>query len=504
MTTSSSNNISGNRLESLPPLQNFSKIVPISIALIILGGVGLWVASQGVKTWRARKASTQASATSFALTIRRLLFERLSNLWNARKRPPPQDSSSSLNIQGEFSQEENLLSKKTTPSALDATASSHESKDQLEKSLDLTPSAQQPLTSSSDLTSSPHAELPVSTLSVSTPVAPSSISIEPFPLKPIAVSPPIAPMPKTTYEVPFYLTTIDGGYIGDPSKFVKAYPKFLDLKMEDGSLLPLDPHDFLVPISVFYESCPPDVARFPDPFYVPYNFLKDKQDEGTFTLKYKDSTFLCTVNQYAHHDTRMNHPFKKILSLITTYVQRNHQIENPLYGSAYDPTWFYQLGNQGSIFKINHSHSKLEERPSTEFRTKNNPIFARGTVRLQNGQCTFTCLMSLINPENVDIILNDTFLMLYARAKVSSWSSQIPSGALVHENLNPHFCLNEREWIFGISWDERPEFNQFELVQLKEKILQGTIRCQSGGLIFSFPLLESSPDKILFETTIRK
>jgi hypothetical protein len=106
----------------------------------------------------------------------------------------------------------------------------------------------------------------------------------------------------------------------------------------------------------------------------------------------------------------------------------------------------------------------------------------------------------MIGPEDVDIILNDTFLMLYARVKISSFPNQIPPDALVLENLNPPSYLDEREWIFCISWDEHPEFNQFELVQLKEKILQGAIRCPSGGLIFSFPLLESSPDKILFET----
>lgn len=554
MTTSSSN-ISGKRLESPPPLQNFSKILPISVALIILGGFGLWVASQGIKTWKAKKASTQALAASFALTIGRLIFERLSNLWNARKQPPPQDPSSSLNIQRkpsrtenlastisantsiknplladatqpplkpmavssspntllEFSQAENLTSKKDTLSA-----PSRESKDQLEKNSDLIPSEQQPLTSSSDLTSFPHTEPLACAMSVSAPVeSPSSINSEQFPLKPITVSPLTMPAPKTSYEVPFYVTNISGGYIGDPSKFVEASPEFLDLTMEDGSSLPLDPHDFLVPISVFYKSCPRDVDRFPNPFYIPYNFLKDKENESTFTLIYKDNTFICTVNQYANHNTKMHRPFKDILFYIETYVKHCHQIGSPLYSPLYhpqynpsfqdacDPTWFYQLGNQGSIFKMNHSRSQLEERLSNEFRAKNNPQIARGKVRLEKGRCTFTCLMSLINPENVDIILNDTFLILYARGKESSWLSQIPSDAIVHENLNPPSCLNEREWIFGISWDERPEFNQFELAQLKEKILQGTIRCPPGSLIFSFPLLESSPDKILYETIAR-
>jgi hypothetical protein len=534
----SSSNISGKRLEFLLPLQKFSKAVPISIALIIIGGFGLWVASQNVKAWGAKKTSLQASAASLTLAIRRAVFElfcsfkRLSDLWDARKQPPSQDLSSSLNTQLEFLQTGNLTSKEATLSAVDLITStfSPESKDQpeilygddacslpkpLEKNasfIETPPEAAssefltpQPLaTSSSYLTSFSQTEFPDSTVPVSTLIKnPTSVDIDQLSVKPATVSPLVVSSSKTTYKVPFYLTTVDGGYIGNPSRFVKAYPKFLNLKMEDGSPLTLDSHDFLAPISVSYESCPVDVARFPNPLYIPYNFLKDKQDGDTFTLKYKDITFLCTVNQYAHHDTEMHDSFKKILSLITAYVKSNHQIEEPLYGRAHDPTWFYQLGNQGSIFKMNHSRSQLEERPSTEFRTKNNPIFPRGTVLLQNGRCIFTCFMPLISPENVDIILNDTLLMFYARIKMSSLPNQIPSDALVNAKLNPPSSMNEGEWFFGISWNERPEFKQFELVQLKEKILQGVIHCQSGRLIFSFPLLESSPDRILFETMAR-
>jgi hypothetical protein len=482
-------NVSGIRSEPNPPPNYLFNLKPL--ALTALGALSLWVAAIGCRDWGAYRGWWTAKSVSH-LTYRSSLLmttlgtaiglycfiKGLADLWQKNQPPKSLPSDRPQNTQ--------LENQNSVPTDRTASPGRQQSQELLNQD---TTTQNEPVPA---ILEHPNQEPGPAVTDFAGVLTTSLNNIE---STVVSASSQIITTTPTYYKVPFYVTTIDGSYIGDPARFIDAYPAFKNLTLEDGSPLLLESQDFVVPISFYYDSCPPDVTRLPNPLYLPYNFLKDK---ATFSLKYKDITLVCTVDQLGAHDKRMRHEFQEILSLVATYVKQNHQVENPLFGAEHDSTWFYKLGNQGSIFKI--TDKRLEERPSSEFRPKTDPKFAPGKVFLQDGQCYFSCSMPLIRAENVDIILNDTFLMIYARSQINPFPSlSIPAGALVNENT-----MKDRqgtyEWVFAMSWDQRPEFEQESVATLKEKILEGTLICQSGMLLFSFQLLESSPTKMLFKT----
>ena len=327
----------------------------------------------------------------------------------------------------------------------------------------------------------------------------------------ISSSPPLAPVEKspTFYETAFIGITTSGGgfggYIGDPSICRSFCPALTKFTLEDGTLIPLDPQDILIQFSLFNQFSLLLPKQIRSTLYLPYKFLRDKQENAPFRLKYNGISLEFAIDQLKHPDKHMRKPFQDMLASTVKNIKEKNQIENPLFGVKYDPTWFYKLGNNGHIYKSvkTDNHWVLQQRSASDFRPKADPKFAAGTVVINKTHCTYTCSMPMIQLEDIDIIHNDTFLIIYDRTKLQDFPcSNIKNAPLVHSNTcdedtTKALQTGEREWIFAMSWDHHPELSQLK----KEQLLEGTLSYTKGILQFTFPLLKPAAERILFSTT---
>jgi hypothetical protein len=203
----------------------------------------------------------------------------------------------------------------------------------------------------------------------------------------------------------------------------------------------------------------------------------------------------------------MQDSLQKILWLIALYVEQYRPLEPMFTECEYDLTGFYKLGIQGSIFNCVTQESRvtLKEVSATHFRPKQDPEFASGRAYIENNQCNFRCKMPAIDIEDVDIIVNETLLMIYARTKHHGnvFPCHDLSTALIHTNTMNKQVLNaiqarETEWIFGITWTCHAELN-FGVEKMKQQVQQGFLHYEIGILRFAFPLATHASPQVLFE-----
>lgn len=298
------------------------------------------------------------------------------------------------------------------------------------------------------------------------------------------------------FRVPMWVTGIlSGGYVGDPKSCFQFCPFLAKITLEDGSPIPLVPDDSFIAISLYHGKKPPEVAKIlniPFRIYLPSKFLENPINDA-YKLRYDGVLLECIPDQN----------FMEELRLARLYVELYHSIENPLFGATYDPTWFYRVGGEGSLFKINDQKT-FEERSVTEFRQKKSPNFTHGAVLLQNGKATFYWLMPLADFGDIDLIVNKEGLILYAeREKTAGFSPPPPGSTFItrsNDELFNQTISGQFEWMFCITWRAYPEFQSLNLETIKNNILNEPITCQSGYFSFSLTLDKHYPDRLLFST----
>ena len=456
----------GNVNQPAPPF-DFFKRSSIAIALTILGTFGLaiaasrWSASDNV----SRRYSIVLAVTGIAVSLY-LLSKGLANLFRSpENKARPDSASSPLPIESEVT----ALSPEQQPPQIDIAPVSIENKDQQD-------SASSPLPVESEVT---------------------------------ALSP--AQQPPQIYRASVSILTINGWYVGDPACCISFCPALGKITLEDGSPLPLHPSDFLIPVCINDQSCPSTrkaIYHESLELYLPYTFLKTRKEKTVYQLKYDGIPLEFSIDQTQHKNLRMQKSLRKILGLIALYVEQNRPVEPMFTESMYDRTGFYNLGTQGSIFNgvTQGSCVTLKEISSANFRPKKDPEFANGKAYIENSYCNFRCEMPTIAIEDVDIIVNETLLMIYARTKHPGTPYPLDdlSAPLIHmSTMNKQtlraFETGETEWIFGITWTRHAELN-LGLEKMKQQVLQGILHYKCSILRFAFPLVTHSSPKVLFET----
>jgi hypothetical protein len=488
---------------SLTPPPPFYKQAPMAIALIILGGLGLALAGFTLRGAPSRRFSLGLAFAAGSLVA---LMKGVSDLWKCLGQPKALASRAATPLPPEeITQVQPQLEPQTliTPSETPPPLAENIVDQQLSQPI----SAQELLLPSEPQTS-------IDRNATSQPPIDNPINPNPIPQAPIEKLPPpqtfspvssVIPIPEkqtpTIYKVPLYITQIDSGYIGDPVRCRKYYFYLKYIRLEDGSPMPLEPHDFFVPISVHYDGCPPEIANIPYELCLPYKFLENKEEGNSYRFRYKDVLLEFTIDQQQGPATKMHLSFKEMLAFVKRYVKKYWQIETPLFGTILDPIWFYRLGTEGSIFKVNHQ-GLLEEMPATKFRQKKAPNFVHGTVEIKDGKCVFCCEMTLVKLVDIDIIINNEAIIIYASKDDPTIFRPIPPGATwrSQDRLLMQMVSGKIEWLFAIAWEDYPELKSLGLERIKKKIMQEPITTNRGFVQFSFPLDHPHPDQILLSS----
>jgi hypothetical protein len=313
--------------------------------------------------------------------------------------------------------------------------------------------------------------------------------------KPLASTPQPAATVVPHYRVRLWIPQIQGGgYIGNPEVCYKRHPSLAKFTLENGDLIPLISTDFFVRVSIWDRQKQPNIPGMPNDIYFPYIFLKDLQVDNAYRFRYKSLLFEFFIDK----------EFIGMLSLVRLWVARYCQIENPLFSMTLgDPTWFYRLGEQGSIFKID-SQNRFVERPQTEFRQKKSPNLTHGAVRIKDGKAVFNWVMSIAKFADIDLIINKEGLILYAAQDHTPGFAPPPPDATIISKCDDEMFMQhvtgKYELIFSISWKSYPEFQSINLDNIKKAATSEKITAYKGFFTWSFQLEHSYPDRILCNT----
>jgi hypothetical protein len=342
--------------------------------------------------------------------------------------------------------------------------------------------------------SQPSIEPPLSTLLESSEVLLPSVELS-VESKPLASTPQPSATVVPHYRVRLWIPQIQGGgYIGNPEVCYKRHPSLAKFTLENGDPIPLISTDFFVRVSIWDRQKQPNIPGMPNDIYFPYIFLKELQVDNAYRFRYKSLLFEFFIDK----------EFIGMLSLVRLWVERYCQIENPFFSMTLgDPTWFYRLGEQGSIFKID-SQNRFVERPQTEFRQKKSPNLTHGAVRIKDGKAVFNWVMSIAKFADIDLIINKEGLILYAAKDHTPGLAPPPPDATINSKCDDEMFMQhvtgKYELIFSISWKNYPEFQSINLDNIKKAATSEKITAYNGFFTWSFQLEHSYPDRVLCNT----
>lgn len=309
--------------------------------------------------------------------------------------------------------------------------------------------------------------------SIQTPSSTPSFSL-PVPSEPVDLN---LLKKDSIYHVHLSLHPVITGYFGEPHQQNHLPAHLEEITLEDGSPLSLAPED--IAISFWTYNVSPELKKLSFPeglgvFYLPAKLLEDKNEGDILRLKYKNHLVEFHIQQIPNTLRYTPQEFKPLLETVIDSVKADRDIETPLFSIPVPYEW-YGLGKKGSLFHPviieNKEEFNLEKQNKKNLRPCKAPkeIGTCNTYLLKNKKVIISVPFCSYLPEDIDIILNEKYLIFY--------------GAYTNRSL----CGFEEkkfnsETVFKIRWDRDPLFKCSTLEQMQERLHTGTMKLESGIL----------------------
>jgi hypothetical protein len=271
-----------------------------------------------------------------------------------------------------------------------------------------------------------------------------------------------------------------GGYIGHPTQR-QLLPLHLNhITREDGSPLPLAPEDFFIQFHLFNMSQQLKDSGIPSEIYLPSALFKGKKDGDVIRLKYQNLLIELTIQQENHGLKFPKGTFEEVFPMQITRLKGSCDLDEPIF-CMLDPYWFYKLGDQGAIYKLESDKSEnndsvyhLKDGVSADFRPKANPLRATVFKFSQSNDHLFLALdFSRFQPEDIDIILNDTHVIVYGENSLTLGTVDIN---------------HKKETLVAFRWDRMECFKGRSIEEMKTLMKKSQFALLIGVLQFMIPL----------------
>lgn len=288
-----------------------------------------------------------------------------------------------------------------------------------------------------------------------------------------------------------------GNYIGDPTQrqLLPAYLK--EITLEDDSPLPLDAKDFFCELYLFNMSSQLKNLRIPSTLYLPGALFKGKKDSDVIRLKYKNKLIELVIEQQNHGLKFEKGSFEDVFNKQTAYIKNSCDPICPLF-NINDPYWFYKLGENGVIYKLETDTSEkdlivfhLKEGTAADFRPHVAPTEVKGQIYLDEKNLIFSIEFCSFEPKDFDILLNETHLIIYGRFENRPLSNLLPQADFMRTDVNvDESPSRSREGLIAYRWDRTEYFRGRSLEEMKSTMKSSTLSLTRGILQIEIPLPE--------------
>ncbi|MBA3237880.1 MAG: hypothetical protein H0T62_05955 [Parachlamydiaceae bacterium] len=273
-------------------------------------------------------------------------------------------------------------------------------------------------------------------------------------------------------------------------------PDYLrDLTFEDNSPLPLDPMDSFLRIEVFHPfGTLKGAIQLPQTLHLPAAIFEDKDDGDVLSLKYKGQLIELEIQQQNHGLKFASGPFTEVLKTAKLTCKNFSDIERPFFNNTDNPYWFYNLGDEGCIYKLDlqeklDSNNEKVTSPTIEV-MEADLMELRPLIEPKRTNHDFITVMNTFNwvidfprflSSDIDLIVNEKYIIFYGKFE----SRQTKS------SFGGEYLQLGREVLASYRWDRSPEFRELTLDQMKDKITQeAKIMFENAQLIFLLPVGE--------------
>jgi HSP20 family molecular chaperone IbpA len=154
-----------------------------------------------------------------------------------------------------------------------------------------------------------------------------------------------------------------------------------------------------------------------------------------------------------------------VMALQRAYIENECDPQNPFF-SLFDRYWYYELGQEGSLFKLETFDKKIfkvKEGSRADFRALKAPQTVPYDILVENNVMYFIIECPDFDFENFDIILNQKHVIIYG-------------------------TKGSKEILLKYRWDRSPEFAGQTLEEMKERLRKSVSAMHNGILQLTIPL----------------